>query len=182
MSLFIENGAKAKLSIYHHLLSDPEEFKRLTRPVKSTEYSYLRQSRFLGPSLKEEISLSQLCILGHGLNENIYLIGENSGIGILERKLYATFSYSAGNPAEFIIIPMHYYSDEIKNGIVAFFSDRIKKKAGNFRWRSLIENPYNKVYDELAGEFNGVSLLASEHFIEYCIPKREFNRAGQFAL
>jgi hypothetical protein len=48
--------------------------------------------------MREEVSLLQLCALGHGLNENIYLIGEDSGIGIPERNLYAAFSYSRGEP------------------------------------------------------------------------------------
>jgi hypothetical protein len=73
--------------------------------------------------MREEISLLQLCVLGHGINENIYLIGENSNIGILERNLYATFSYSHKEPIEFIVIPISYYSDKAKDRLTGLFSN-----------------------------------------------------------
>jgi hypothetical protein len=121
--------------------------------------------------MKEEVSLLQLCMLGHGFNENIYLIGENTGIGILERTLYATFSYSLDGPIGFIIIPMQSYSNKVKDEITNFFSDVIKKN-DNFKWQSLTENPYNKVYDSLINSFSGSSTLINDCFIEYCIIKR----------
>jgi hypothetical protein len=169
VSLFIESGAKAKLSIYNLLLSDFEEFKKLTCPIKSTEYSYLQQSRFFSLFGKEEISLSQFCILGHGFNEDIYLIGEDIDVGILERKLYATFSYSLNDPIEFIIIPIQHYYDSAGIEIIKFFSSVVRGKAKIFRWQSLIKNPYNKVYDELINIFSGDSALVNDHFIEYSI-------------
>jgi hypothetical protein len=171
MSIFVENGDKAKLSIYHHLLSSSKEFEKLTCPIKSTEYAYLRKSRFISDSMQEEISLFQLCTLGHGINENIYLIGENFNSGILERRLYATFSYSCKEPIEFIIIPVGHYSDKAKDHLISLFSDVINKNVKNFLWRSLIENPYNKVYDELMFLFSGRSINVNNNFVKYCIDK-----------
>jgi hypothetical protein len=121
--------------------------------------------------MQEEISLSQLCVLGHGINENIYLIGENSNSGILERHLYATFSYSCKEPIEFIIIPIGRYSDKAKGHLTALFSDIINKKVKNFLWQSLIGNPYNKVYDELISVFSGSSIKVNNSFVEYRIIK-----------
>jgi hypothetical protein len=172
MSIFIEKDAKARLSIYNLLLSDFEEFKKLTCPIKSTEYSYLQQSRFFNLFGKEEISLSQFCILGHGFNENIYLIGEDIDAGVLERKLYATFSYSLNDPIEFIIIPIQHYFDKARIEITNFFSNVIREKSEMFKWRSLIKNPYNKVYDELINIFSGNSALVNDHFVEYSIIKK----------
>jgi hypothetical protein len=169
VSLFIENGAKAKLSIYHQLLSNSEEFKRLTGSIKSTEYSYLQRSRFINPCRKEDVSLSQICILGHGFNEDIYLIGRNFDIGVIEKTLYATFSYSQEPPIEFIIVPMWKYSEKVKDKITEFFSKVVKEKEKSFQWQSLIENPYNKVYDELINRFSGNSVIIDNHFIEYRI-------------
>jgi hypothetical protein len=171
MSLFIEGGTKAELSIHRHLLSSFDEFKRFTRPVKDTEYSYLLNSRFLSTAMREELSLLQICILGHGFNENIHLIGENSGNGILERHLYATFSYSRKEPVEFIVIPTGRYSSGANSWLAEFFSGVIKRKARNFLWRSLIGNPYNKAYDELINVFAGSSGRADDNFVEYRISK-----------
>jgi hypothetical protein len=121
--------------------------------------------------MQEEVSLLQLCILGHGINEDIYLIGENSSIGILERNLYATFSYSHKEPIEFIVIPIGYYSDKAKDRLTDLFSNVIKKKAKNFLWQSLSENPYNKVYDKLVNIFPGGSIRINNNFTEYRIVK-----------
>jgi hypothetical protein len=121
--------------------------------------------------MQEDISLLQLCILGHGFNEDIYLIGENSSIGVLERTLYATFSYSAKEPVEFIIIPIWHYSDKTKEQLVNLLAGIVKKKTKSFLWRSSIENPYNKVYDEIISIFSGNSTKISSDLVEYYITK-----------
>jgi hypothetical protein len=122
--------------------------------------------------MQEEVSLLQLCVLGHGINEDIYLIGENSSIGILERNLYATFSYSRKEPIEFIVIPIGCYSDKVKDQLTDLFSNIIKKKTKNFLWQSLFENPYNKIYDELINIFSGTSVKINSDFIEYRITRK----------
>jgi hypothetical protein len=111
-------------------------------------------------------------VLGHGINENVYLIGENSSIGILERNLCATFSYSRKEPIEFIVIPVSCYSDKVKDRLTDLFSNVVKKKTRNFLWQSLIENPYNKIYDELINIFSGTSFKVNNDFVEYHIARK----------